>query len=282
MLKIGFFPNATRDIDLTFTKMLIDFVVKKDCKALLSSEFEQYKNINATFCSEENLLKESEFVVVLGGDGTVLRCAEKTCIYERNLLGINLGNLGYLTDVEKDGAFDALENVLNHNFQIEKRMMLETDIYGIHKIALNDIYISKGFYSKMLKLEVYINGEYIDTYCADGIIFSTPTGSTAYNVSAGGPILKPDAQMIAVTPVSPHILYARPFVISAHDVIQVTVCDNQNSDVILSADGENKAQIKNGDSIIIKRSDFYTSIIKTTGLGFYDILRRKMLDTERK
>ena len=282
LLTIGFFPNETKDTDLNFTKMLIDFVVQKGCRALLYSEFEQYKDIQAQFCSEKVLLQESAFVVVLGGDGTILRYAEKTCVYQRDLLGINLGTLGYLTDVEKDGAIKALQNVLDKRFKVEKRMMLETDICGVNKIALNDIYISKGFYSKMAKLEIYINDEYIDTYCGDGIIFSTPTGSTGYNISAGGPILKPDAEMIAVTPICPHNLYARPFVISAHDVIRVTVCDHQNADVTLSADGERKAQIESGDSIVIKRSDFYTSIIRTTNLGFYDILRRKMVGTGRE
>lgn len=276
MVTVGFLPNILKDEDLKFTNKIVDFILNKGCTALIPKEL-CTAHTNAEIYSMDELFEKVDFLIILGGDGTMLRFAERAALHEKAMLGVNLGMLGYLADIEKHQFTEAIEQILTGNYKIEKRMMLEANTSDTNFLALNDIYMSKGISAKMSKIKLFINDEYIDTYFADGIIFSTPTGSTAYNLSAGGPILKPDADMIAITPICPHTLYARPFVISSNDIVKLVVCEKQSGDIIMSADGEEKAILKKENQVIIKKSDIYTSIIKTSNLGFYDILRKKML-----
>ena len=177
---------------------------------------------------------------------------------------------------------DAIEKVLNGDFTIENRMMLEPYVERgcvSHEInlALNEVCITNSVCSRMIKLSVEVNGEYFDTFRADGIIVSTPTGSTAYNLSAGGPILSPHTELMTITHICPHTLYARPFVIDGNDVVRIRVQSNYNN-VQMSCDGQSTVQMKNDDVIIVKKSRYVTRIIKTTNMNFYDILRRKMVE----
>jgi len=228
------------------------------------------------------MYKSVDFVVVIGGDGTILRVARSAAIFDTPILGINFGTLGYLADVEKINAIDAIEKVLNGDFTIENRMMLEPYVERgcvSHEInlALNEVCITNSVCSRMIKLSVEVNGEYFDTFRADGIIVSTPTGSTAYNLSAGGPILSPHTELMTITHICPHTLYARPFVIDGNDVVRIRVQSNYNN-VQMSCDGQSTVQMKNDDVIIVKKSRYVTRIIKTTNMNFYDILRRKMVE----
>jgi NAD+ kinase len=220
---------------------------------------------------EAVFFRQSEFIVVLGGDGTMLRAAQMAARTNTPLLGVNLGALGYLTDVEKNEEDEAFQTVLADHCRLEKRMMLETETHPW--LALNDICVERGFSSKLIRVRLQINEEYIDTIRADGIIVSTPTGSTAYNLAAGGPILKPESEMMVVTAICPHTLYLRPWVISAADTVRVTVLD---TDAKLAMDGQNRAKLAAGDEIAIRRSAYYTTIMKTKASGFFEILRRKM------
>ncbi len=285
MKKIGLIPNLDRDTDLKTTRELIDFIHKTGLFAYIDknvANIMRYDKANVA----NDIYSDVDVLVILGGDGSILRAAAKTAVNNVPLIGINLGNLGYLTDVEQGQAKNAIKNVLNGRYNLEKRMMLQTTIYSEESndktntkplmLALNDIYIAK-YFSKLIELNIYVNGEYIDKYRADGVIISTPTGSTAYNLAAGGPILKPDSQMIAITPICPHTLYARPFVISSNDIITIKPSVTVRGEALVFIDGQSTHEI-NGNSIItIRRSDYYTTILKTNGLGFYDILRLKMV-----
>lgn len=277
-MNIGFLLNTTMLTDTEYIIDLMDYVASLGASVYLPTECSGifHKKDAISFVSEKTFYSKSDFLAILGGDGTILHSAAKAAEYEKPIIGINLGTLGYLTDVEKSDAKSAFEKVFSKQYKIEKRMMLEAEFSGGKFSALNDIYLSKGAESKMIRLDVYINEEYIDYYSADGIIFSTPTGSTAYNLSAGGPILKPDLEMIAITPICPHTLYARPFVISGEDVISVKIREGQRGDAFLAADGETKMLLKEGQIIKIKKSPLATATIKTNSLGFYEILRKKM------
>jgi len=189
-----------------------------------------------------------------------------------------LGTLGYLTDIEPDEVDQALSAVLHGRFKLEKRIMLRTDLND-NWAALNDIVISRGLFSKLIRFQLFINDDFIDTIRADGIIISTPTGSTAYNLSAGGPILKPDSEMTVITAICPHMLYLRPWVISADDTVSIRVLND--SDAVLVMDGQNMSAPEAGRLISICRSDKYTNIIKTKPLSFYEILRRKIINSSR-
>ena len=279
--KIGFVTNIEKDPTLQETKKMVDFVLKKGCEVYVSENFSDvHPDVIATSSSE--MYKSVDFVVVIGGDGTILRVARSAAIFDTPILGINFGSLGYLADVEKINAIDAIEKVLNGDFTIENRMMLEPYVERgcvSHEInlALNEVCITNSVCSRMIKLSVEVNGEYFDTFRADGIIVSTPTGSTAYNLSAGGPILSPHTELMTITHICPHTLYARPFVIDGNDVVRIRVQSNYNN-VQMSCDGQSTVQMKNDDVIIVKKSRYVTRIIKTTNMNFYDILRRKMVE----
>jgi NAD+ kinase len=218
--------------------------------------------------------------VVLGGDGTILRVARRAAIYNVPIQGINIGTLGYLADCEKDDAREAIKNVIDGNYKVEERMMLDASIgrgcnsYDV-KVALNEVYVTNSVFSRVIKLGLEINDDYISSHRADGIIVSTPTGSTAYNLSAGGPILKPDTDLMAITHVCPHSLTSRPFVVSGNDVVKIKV-EGSYSNVVLNLDGQETIPLLNSDVVTILRSRFVTKIIRTTQMSFYDILRSKM------
>ena len=279
--KIGFVTNIEKDPTLQETKKMVDFVLKKGCEVYVSETFSDvHPDVIATSSSE--MYKSVDFVVVIGGDGTILRVARSAAIFDTPILGINFGTLGYLADVEKVNAIDAIEKVLNGDFTIENRMMLEPYVERgcvSHEInlALNEVCITNSVCSRMIKLSVEVNGEYFDTFRADGIIVSTPTGSTAYNLSAGGPILSPHTELMTITHICPHTLYARPFVIDGNDVVRIRVQSKYNN-VQMSCDGQSTVQMKNDDVIVVKKSRYVTRIIKTTNMNFYDILRRKMVE----
>ena len=279
--KIGFVTNIEKDPTLQDTKKMVDVVLKKGCEVYVSENFSDvHPDVIATSSSE--MYKSVDFVVVIGGDGTILRVARSAAIFDTPILGINFGTLGYLADVEKINAIDAIEKVLNGDFTIENRMMLEPYVERgcvSHEInlALNEVCITNSVCSRMIKLSVEVNGEYFDTFRADGIIVSTPTGSTAYNLSAGGPILSPHTELMTITHICPHTLYARPFVIDGNDVVRIRVQSNYNN-VQMSCDGQSTVQMKNDDVIVVKKSRYVTRIIKTTNMNFYDILRRKMVE----
>jgi len=269
MKKIGFYPNTSKEQALAVAKDLISFV--------------EVLGIECFVAPSKTPISEADFLVVLGGDGTMLRAARETALYNIPLLGINIGKLGYLTDVEPDGAKDAIFSVINGYYTTEKRMMLQAVIGENNPpkplIALNDFCIARGAYTRLLEFEIWVNDEYIESLSADGLIVCTPTGSTAYNLSAGGPILKPDAEMIAVTPICPHALHVSPLVLSSKDqvTIKMTTDTTQTPGNIVSVDGE-VFETKKCEHITIKRSELNATIIKTGEKSFFDVLRRKLID----
>ena len=280
-MKIGFIVNEDRDIDFKYTKELIKFCIKENIKPLVIKKFENILlDEKVAFLDESKLFEKADFIIVLGGDGTILRWAKKIAKYHKNILGINIGNLGYLTDVEKTEGINSIKNILNNKYKIEKRMMLSVTVNNEEYICLNEANINNGATCRMIKIGVDINNKFVDAFSADGIIVSTPTGSTAYNLSAGGPILKPDTELMAITYVCPHALFSRPYIISSSDTIRLYL-ENENSTAYLSLDGESCINIKYGDSVYIKKSNFYTNIIKTNDFEFYDVLRRKMVEMRK-
>ncbi|MDR1690197.1 MAG: NAD(+)/NADH kinase [Clostridiales bacterium] len=265
--------------------------------------------------SESELFSIPDFLIVLGGDGTILAAAEKAAQAGIPVLGINLGTLGYLTDADISEGFASIEKVLNGEYKIEKRMTLTASFViengrenkggkppsaqsefcenksatqphvfnefsanqtAKQPLALNEFCVSKGVLSRMITFSLSVNGSYINTYRADGIICATPTGSTAYNLSAGGPLLSPWSDMIAITPICPHDLFARPTVVSGTDVITIKIISGGDGEIVLSADGRHAAKLTHGSEVLIKASEYYMSIIKTNDLSFFDVLRKKM------
>lgn len=230
-----------------------------------------------------------ECVLVLGGDGTFIRVAKD--ISEKNvpLIGINNGNLGYLTEIEIQYVEAAIEHLLKDNYSIEERMMLDGEIVTgdaehekhYDKIsALNDVVITRNN-NMVIGYSVYVNDHLLKDYYADGIILSTATGSTGYNLSAGGPIASPDAKLILLTPVCPHTFNSRTIILSAEDKITVKVLPpkgDKEVDALVTYDGRDDINVATGDRIIITKSDKKTKICKISDVGFLKILQQKMSD----
>lgn len=281
MKKVGIWPNLDKDKDLAVTKRLVHYLLEKGCIPGLTEDVAVKAGLEMYARKDEELHQYSDFLISLGGDGTLLGVGRRTAQYQTPILGINLGNLGFLTAEEKGRAEYAIDKVLHGNYKVEHRMMLDASVSAEPKrlegiLALNDVCITRGFSSKILELNVFVNDEYVDTLRADGVIICTPTGSTAYNLSAGGPILKADAEIIAITPICPHTLSSRSIIVSAEDLVTVEVCTRADEDFTISADGQAAEVLKRKNVVQIKKSKFSTTIIKTNNFGFYDVLRQKL------
>lgn len=282
MKKVAILPNVEKDMGLETTKRLVNYLVEKGCEPQLSKKVAELAEMPQYAKEEAELYHYSDLLISLGGDGTLLGIGRRTARFEKPILGINLGTLGFLTAEEKTHAELAIDKVLNGDFKLEKRMMLECCIAQGEKrkegiIALNDICITRGNLYKILEFHVYVNDEYVDTLLADGVIICTPTGSTAYNLSAGGPVLKADAEIIAITPISPHTLTSRPIVVSAEDVVTVEVKPSrQDTPFTVSADGQDNFTLTGTNVVQIRKADVCTTIIKTKPQSFYDVLRHKL------
>ena len=224
--------------------------------------------------------KSVTFAVVIGGDGTVLGAARFYAPLKVPILGINIGRLGFLSQLKPDELGDAIKRLAEGKFKIEDRLMLSAsdnfDNPTFNHTALNDIVIKGGSISRTTKLLLYINGNHVCDYLADGIIISSPTGSTAYTLSAGGPVVVPELEAIVIAPICPHALTSRPIIIPANERISVEVCNSEL--VYLTADGQENVQLKNNDIIHIKQSEFKAQLIllEKGSNGFYNILREKL------
>jgi NAD+ kinase len=222
---------------------------------------------------------DTQCVIVLGGDGTLLTTARNARKLDIPLLGVNLGTLGYLAEVEKGAVDDAVSQLLRDDYSIVDRMMLTGRIGDMEESALNDIVIARNGTLQVLSFTVYVNDRVLNQYQADGIILATPTGSTGYNLSAGGPIVEPDARMILLTPVSPHTLTNRSIVLSPEDQIRIVIDegrDGRQLTVEASFDGNIKVPMVTGDSIEVCRSAHVTRILRLKPVGFFDVLRQKL------
>ncbi len=225
-------------------------------------------------------------IIVLGGDGTLLQAAMDLAGRDIPFLGINLGTLGFLAEVNRAGIVESLEKLIKDEYEIEKRMMLLGRSYGRQGMkdearALNDIVITRKGSLQIINFNIYVNGQFLHRYHADGMIISTPTGSTGYNLSAGGPIVEPGANLILLTPVSPHSMQSRSIVLSPEDDVTVEI-EKKNSgegqEVEAIFDGCHKVSLSTGEKIKIRRSEKTTGIVKLGQASFLEVLHRKLSD----
>lgn len=228
--------------------------------------------------------EQTEGIIVLGGDGTLLQAARDTFGRSIPILGVNLGTLGYLAEVEENSLENALELLVNEEFSIEERMMLQGCVRKNNEIisqnqALNEITITRSGALQIIHFHIYVNGQFLKGYSADGIIVATPTGSTGYNLSAGGPIVKPQANMIVLTPICPHTLNTRSIILAPEDEICIEIPEGREGaaqNVAVNFDGGNTIDLQTGDSILIKRAEKTTRFIKLGKDSFLEILQKKM------
>lgn len=229
------------------------------------------------FITEELTDGNIEAAVVLGGDGTMLR-AVKRCSFVP-LLGINFGTIGYMAAVEKENALSAVKKVIDKEYTVEERMMLSIEVERNSRTvtkaqALNDGVISRR--ERMISVSEYFDSGLVYRFVGDGLIIATPTGSTAYSLSAGGPVAPPDMEMLLSTPVCPHSIHIKPIIAASETVISVAVENKEDNDGILNVDGQNIAELLPGDKVIFKKSEHKARMISFEKKNFYDILRYKL------
>jgi NAD+ kinase len=283
MMSIGVLTNREKDINLKYTSILVGGILGKGAEVNLCSDISLELNLSDSGLDEENVIEKSEILICLGGDGTFLKYARKAYNKGIPMLGINLGSLGFLTEVEKTDLSITVECLINGNFEIEERIMLESSIISDGKIiskdvALNDVVISRGALSRILHIKTYINNDFVDTFPGDGVIVSSPTGSTAYSLSCGGPIVEPDLDLMIVTPICPHILYSRSFITAGDRVVKLVVDENYCHDAMVTIDGQEGIIIRGGDYIEVKKAPCTVKLIRINSRNFFNILRTKIYD----
>ncbi|WP_092330108.1 NAD(+)/NADH kinase [Butyrivibrio sp. YAB3001] len=271
--------NRSKDKDLSMTTHIMEYLKMhgKQCVVADSISANSVKyDIARDYVSE--IPKDSECCIVLGGDGTMLQAARSAAYMDIPLLGVNLGTLGYLAEVEKTGVDEALNRLIEGNFDTEDRMMLYGETGDKHDFALNDIVITRQSSFQTINFDIYINGLFLCNYHADGIVISTPTGSTGYSLSAGGPIVEPSANMILITPICPHTLNTRSMVLSDATRISLVIREGRDDsiqEVVAYFDGSGRIDLKTGDRVEIEKSNKTTKIIKLNRVSFLEVLGKK-------
>ena len=270
MKKFILITNGCKDKDLRLSNQIIEYIVKKGGAAKVFTEYEI-----------KDIPSDTECILVLGGDGTLIRVATKVESLEIPLIGVNLGTLGYLCELEEETVMGAIDRLMQDDYMMEERIMLTGHKENCcnSKVALNDIVIHRAGMLQILSLKVYVNGEFLNTYNADGIIVATPTGSTGYSMSAGGPIVDPKGQMLLLTPNNAHKLNSKSIVLSAEDEIEIEICSRRqqrDEKAWVSFDGDTVEELSVGDRFIISKAVNHTKICKLNKKSFLEILRKKM------
>ena len=266
--------NENKDKELEITKKICEYLESQGKKCTLA----QLDSMG--YLIHEKIPAGIDCALVLGGDGTIIRASRELASLEVPILGFNLGTLGYLAEVEIGDFKESLEKLFSGDFIIENRMMLQGSINGKgEKTAINDIVITREGSLRIVNFDVYVNGILLNNYTADGIIVSTPTGSTGYNLSAGGPIVEPTANIVVMSPICSHALNTRSIVLSSDDVIEVQVGKERYGNVERMAttfDGSEPVSMETGDRIKISKSKKVTKLVKITEESFLKTMQTKM------
>jgi len=283
MKKVGVIPNINKDKDLEVTKSVVKWLLEHDSEPYLNEIVASKMGYDEYGKKSTDIYSKSDFIIALGGDGTILNVTRLCAPFGTPIFAVNLGHLGFLTEVDMNEVFVSLDKIYKGEYTVEKRMMLEANVVKndmeiINFRALNDIVITRGAFSRMARINAYVNNNYVDTYLADGVIIATPTGSTAYSLSAGGPIVYPTVEVIIITPICPHTLYSRSIIVSPDDVIRLEISE-ENQDLMITTDGQQGYKLDYRDIIYIKKSNEYTNLIRVKNTNFFDLLRDKL--TER-
>ena len=279
MKKIGIVANRDKDVDYKYTKIVVDKLLENGFQAIAEPELSHMVNAGATISS--SLFKDADFMICVGGDGTFLKTARQAYVYHKPVLGINKGIVGFLAEVEPKDIERAIQRLAQGEFQVQPRMVLKVEVLRkgekvFEDIAINDAVVSRMALSRILRLRVSIDDKYVDSFPGDGIIISTPTGSTGYSLSAGGPIVQPDMRMMVISPICPHILYSRSFIAADTRVVQVSIEDYGETNAMVTVDGQEGFALESGDLVLTKASLYDVLFASVSPVNFYEVLRAKI------
>jgi len=283
MQNIAVMPNIYRDEDLTATKEIVDILMSYNRKIFMEDKFKNHSTLSGyediSYADIDEILENSELLVVLGGDGTILNIADKASRFDIPILGINFGNLGFLSQAEK-GDNSVFEKLFSGQYSISQNMMLSVKIKSDNGFresftALNDVVI-RGEYSRMIRLELSVNSTLASAYSADGVIVSTATGSTAYSLSAGGPIVHPDIDVMIITPICPHTLSERAMVIPSDSTVKIDVAPPKRLDAVVTIDGHKAHVLKDNEYVEVEKLNRRIKLVNLFDRNFYGLLKEKL------
>lgn len=282
--RIALIPNLTKNGAYEESLKAIRLLKSFGGKILMTADLSEKYSDNdiAFFESHEVLIQKCDAVVTIGGDGTIIHAAKHAANFEKPLLGINMGRLGFVAELEPN-ELPMLERLFSGDYNVEKRQMLKVTLKSKSGsksfFSLNDAVISRGSMTKIIDLDVWLKKSYICHYRADGLIVSTPTGSSAYALSAGGPVIEPSMSCILMTPICSHSLFSRPVLFNPSSEILVNAASREDTDLTLTIDGETTIPITADDTVVITTAEIYAELIVLKDKTFYRVLSDKF--TER-
>lgn len=282
---VGIILNPRKPQCLKIARELFSWLAAKGIRVVFPIDSAELLGKPEAGLQEAQLVEQTDLFISLGGDGTLLLSARIAGDSEKPILGVNLGQFGFLVAVEPEFVYDSLEKVLVGDFLYDHRMVLKSTVFRNGEpvnvgYGLNDVVITKAGFSRMIRLETFVAQDFVNNYPADGIIISSPTGSTGYSLSAGGPIVSPKLDLIIITPICPHTLYSRPLIIPPDEQVKVTL-EAADCEVVLTIDGQLGFLLKMGDQVLVERAPYRSTLIKFPGRTFYDVVRNKLNKGER-
>lgn len=276
--------NQDKDKDFRVTKEIQRYLIEKGRECQLAESLGGANPTETGYTNMNSIQENIDCVIVLGGDGTFIQTVRDFAGLDIPMVGVNMGTVGFLTTIEIEELHDGLDALIEGDYTIQNRMLLRGSVYRDGKcrqksMAFNDVIVTRSGFSRLVELKIYVNDQLLDIYAADGVIISTPAGSTGYNLSAGGPVVFPETEMMIITPICPHSLSARSVVVSAQAKIKVEVGrrrKTQEEEALVTYDGDTVWDLKSGDVVEIARSSRMIPVVSVRQKSFCDILRNKM------
>ncbi len=281
MKGIGLIPNWQKENTPLVVEKIKQFFHRRDIPLLIASSAQSDFSTDISLAERmKDWPERIELIIVVGGDGTILRAARDLVGWQIPLLGINVGHKGFLAEIEVEQMDRYLQYIVSGSYGYRERMMLEAVVRRGHKeleryLALNDIIVSRGPFSRIIKLDAYINNEYLESYSGDGLIVASPTGSTGYSLSAGGPVVNPYLELLVITPICPHSFYNRSIIVTGSEKIRLRVGSGQTQ-VVLTADGQVGFALEKGDSVEVYRAAQKVKLVHFADNSFYRLLHQKL------
>ena len=280
MLTIGLFPNTKKPAVSTVLDWIIQYLTEKNVRVLMPEDAAETMKHHELSCSRNQLAQEISLALTLGGDGTLLNTAREIAPHGVAVCGINMGQLGFLTEIELVELAPSMDRLIRGDYYIEERPMLDAVIMRPSEqisvsSALNDVVVAKGGFSRMIRLKLFIDNHLTANYPADGLIVATATGSTGYSLSAGGPIVSPNLPVTIITPICPHSLNTRSLVVSDKEEIRIET-QATHDDIVMTVDGQTVYALRTNDKILVHRSPSQARFVKFSDRSYYDSLRIKL------
>lgn len=280
---VSIFPSITNEETKSIVTDTINILMKQQCEVYLANQYRDFFSCtNAKFAPEDKLMALCDTAIAVGGDGTTVKVAKNAAISGKPILGINVGRLGFLSGIEKN-ELELLKDFLSGKYELDERIMLKAEIIEDGKVVstyhcLNDAVFSRGDFARLIDIKLTCEGRELLTVRADGVVIATPTGSTAYSLAAGGPVLSPDLSSFVVTPICPHSLMDRSIIVNCFKKLEVRTESDVSNNAIFTCDGEEPAIISSKTKVVVSLSEYKARLIKIKPDNFYEVLKKKIIE----